>query len=94
MVELTDREKKIVLIKFIMHGMEQLPVENRVQILKVAMKLLGMNYNEQEMFDINDAVAQVQQSVIGASQGFLKNNKDLVDQGISMLGSRGDRLKF
>jgi hypothetical protein len=97
MVELTDREKKIVLIKFIIHGnspFSKTPLSIRVQMLEAALKLSGIKYNEPEMIDLGEAIIQVQKDSNDSSMGFLKNNKSLIDMALKRLGAGGDRFSF
>lgn len=97
MVELTDREKKIVLIKFIIHGnspFSHTPLETRVQMLQAALKLSGITYDESEMVDLGEAIIQVQKDSNDSSMGFLKKNKSLVDMALKRLGAGSDRFSF
>jgi hypothetical protein len=78
MVELTDREKKIVLIKFIMHGagpFQFLPVNLREKELIIAMRAHGFDYNKDEMLDLADAIVETQQRVLDFQVNFLENFK-------------------
>ena len=55
MAELTDREKKIILIKFIIHGMSpytNLSIDDREKHLIATMQLLGFDYDKDEMIDL------------------------------------------
>ncbi len=97
MVELTDREKKIILIKYIIHGnspFTEAPLETRVQMLQAALKLSGINYEESEMLDLGEAILECQKNSNDSSLGFLKSNKGLVDKALSMLGKGNDRFSF
>ena len=76
MAELTDREKKIILIKFIMHGMSpytELRVEDREKHLIAAMEMLGYAYDKNEMLDLGEAILRVQQQVIDSASGFINS---------------------
>ena len=76
MVELTDREKKLILIKFIMHGMSpytSLSVDDREKHLIASMQLLGFDYNKDEMLDLGESILQVQQQVIDSASGFINS---------------------
>lgn len=76
MVELTDREKKIVLIKFIMHGNSpytSLSVDDREKHLIAAMQLLGFDYNKDEMLDIGESILAVQQQMMDSAKGFINS---------------------
>ena len=97
MVELTDREKKIVLIKYIIHGnspFAEAPQENRVQMLQASLKLSGIKYDEPEMLDLGEAILQVQQDSNDSNLGFLRQNMGLVDTALKRLGKGNDRLSF
>jgi hypothetical protein len=97
MVELTEREKKIVLIKYIIHGnspFSEAPLETRVQMLQSALKLSGIKYNEAELLDLGEAILSAQQATNDSSLGFLKTNKSLVDRALAMLGNGNDRFSF
>ena len=97
MAELTDREKKIVMIKFIVHGNGPFatePVETRVQMLEAACKMMGLDWNEQEMFDLGEAVIAVQQQFLDSGKGWLNKNQDAVKAGLRMMGTGMDRFSF
>ena len=97
MVELTDREKRIVLIKFIMHGKSQfseMPIEQRLQFLEVYTKLVGLEWNNDEMKDLGDAIVAFQQSLLDSSKGWLAKNQDAVKAGLAMMGTGKDRFKL
>ena len=97
MAELTEREKKIVLIKYIIHGnspFSEAPLETRVQMLQAALKLSGIRYNEAELLDLGEAILAAQQATNDSSLGFLKNNKSLVDRALAMFGNGNDRFSF
>lgn len=97
MVELTDREKKIVLIKYIIHGnspFAEAPLEIRVQMLQASLKLSGIKYDEPEMLDLGEAILQVQQDSNDSNLGFLRQNMGLVDTALKRLGKGNDRLSF
>lgn len=88
MAELTQREKKIVLIKFIMHNdgpFSKLPMHIRETMLISSMKLLGMDYDKNEMLDIGEAVVNLQHQVNQAGAAFLDKNKPLVDDALKHL---------
>ena len=82
MVELTDREKKIILVKFIMHGNSpytSLSVDDREKHLIASMQLLGFDYNKDEMLDIGESILAVQQQLTDSAQGFINSlPKDVV----------------
>lgn len=97
MVELTEREKKIIFIKFIIHGNSpyaDTPLSVRIQMLQAALKITGIKYDESELFDLGEAILSVQQSIENSLLGFIQTNKDLVNKALSMIDKGGDRLKF
>lgn len=97
MVELTEREKKIILIKYIIHGNSphtDTPLETRVQMLQIALKISGIKYDEGELLDIGQAILNVQLAVNDSALGFLKNNKSLVNKALASMGDGNDRLSF
>jgi hypothetical protein len=97
LVELTDREKKIILIKYIIHGnspFAETELEIRVQMLQAALKLSGINYEESEMMDLGEAILEIQQNSNDSSLGFLKQHGGMIDKALSMLGKGNDRFSF
>ena len=97
MVELTDREKQIVMIKFIVHGNSAFanePVPVRVQMLEAACKVMGLPWDEQEMFDLGEAIIAVQQQFIDSGKGWLNKNQDAIKAGLRMMGTGMDRFNF
>lgn len=84
MVELTEREKKIILIKFIMHGNSpytSLSVDDREKHLIASMNLLGFDYDKNEMLDLGEAILAVQQQMNDAARGFINSlPKDAVER--------------
>jgi hypothetical protein len=77
MVELTDREKHIIHIKFIMHGEEyaKIPVESRERLLEMITGLRDLDYNQHEMLDIGQAIIDEQEMIIKSGIGFLDKHK-------------------
>ena len=86
MVELTEREQKIVMIKFIMHGngpYMTLSVDDREKHLIAALQLLGFDYDKNEMLDLGDAIIGVQQQMIDSAAGFINTlPKDTVQRAL------------
>ena len=77
MVELTEREKKIVMIKFIMHNdgpFSQLPMGTRENMLAASLKIMNMEYNKDEMLDIGQAVVDLQHNFVKSGQQFMQAN--------------------
>ena len=82
MVELTDREKKIILIKFIMHGnspYSTLSIDDREKHLIASMQLLGFDYSKDEMLDIGESILALQKQLVDSAQGFINSMpKDVI----------------
>lgn len=76
MVELTEREKKIVMIKFVMHGVgpyQNLSVDEREKHLIAALQIMGIQYDRDEMLDLGEAILAVQQSMMDSARGFINS---------------------
>ena len=80
MAELTDREKKIVCINFIMHSPQfgQVPLELREQMLMLAVKIRGMKYDKDEMLDLGDALVKERDMILQTQIGWLQKHKESV----------------
>lgn len=97
MVELTEREKKIVLIKYIIHGVspyQEAPLDVREKMLVAALKVYGLKYEKNEMLDIGEAILKIQQEINDSALGFLKTNSALVDKALRMMGRGNDRFEI
>ena len=95
--ELTDREKKIILIKFIIHGnspYKDIHIDRRIEMLQIALRTLGIKYNDVEMQDIGNACIKFQQDMNDSLMGFLQNNKEATAMAIKQIGAGGDRFKI
>lgn len=78
---LTDREKKIVLIKYIIHGVspfDKASIETRVRMLRSAVEKSGMNYDDAEMQSIGQECLDLQGKLNTGLMDFIKSNKDMV----------------
>jgi hypothetical protein len=78
---LTDREKKIVLIKYIIHGVspfDKAPIDTRVRMLKSAVEKCGMLYDDMEMQSIGQECLDLQGGLNTGLMDFIKSNKDMV----------------
>jgi len=97
MVELTDREKKIILIKYIIHGVspyDQLPLDVREQMLIASLKTMGLKYDKTEMLDLGEAILSVQGDHKQSLIGFLQSNKEATKRAMDMMGRGNDRFKL
>lgn len=97
MVELTDREKKIIMIKFIIHGVspyQGVSIELRGQMLEASLKTMGIQYTKSELLDLGEACIALQEDQRQSLLGFLTTNTGKVEQAIALMGKGGDRLKL
>jgi len=80
MAELTDREKKIVCINFIMHSPQfgQVPIDLREQMLMLAIKIRGMKYEKEEMLDLGEALVKERDMILQTQIGWLQKHKESV----------------
>jgi len=95
MAELNDREKKLVLIKYVIHGVSpfsEAPLETRVNMLRASMKFLGLEYVESEMLDLGEAILDLQKRSSETMLGFLHKNPDLVRQAIENANMGNDKI--
>ena len=77
---LTEREEKIILIKYIIHGVSPFydsPLETRIKMLQSAAEICGYDYNDAEFQEIGRAVLATQQKVNEKLQKFVDDNQDL-----------------
>tara|TARA_B110000467_G_scaffold155607_1_gene168083 strand:- start:402 stop:752 length:351 start_codon:yes stop_codon:yes gene_type:complete len=78
---LTDKEKKIVLIKYIIHGTSpfaETSLEIRIRMLKEAVEKCGMTYNDAEMQEIGQECITLQGMLNSKLMGYVTSNKDVV----------------
>lgn len=78
---LTDKEKKIVLIKYIVHGVSpfaEASLETRIRMLKQAVEKCGIKYNDTEMQEIGQECIDFQGELNESLMGVIKSNKDIV----------------
>jgi len=96
MTPLTDREKKIILVKFIIHGNSpyaKAPLSLRVKMLKVAVEKSGLHYDENELMVIGQQCLDVQAKLNNSLMDFIKGNKDMVIKAHQELHKGNDSLK-
>ena len=80
-LKLTEREEKIILIKYIIHGVSPFydaPLETRIKMLQSAAEICGYSYDDAEFQEIGRACLAVQQKVNERLLEFVKENDDLV----------------
>ena len=94
-ITLTDKEVKITLIKYIIHGTSPFntaPIETRVKMLKVAAIQFGLKYDDDEWQKIGMEILAVQQRVNDNAAKFLNDNADLYKSVMSGIKNGNDAL--
>ena len=89
MAELTEREKKIVMIKYIMHGVgpfQHTSVDTRENMLMASLEIMGFEYNKDEMLDIGQAILDTQNQFLAQGARFLEMNKETVRKALDFSG--------
>ena len=92
---LTDKEKKIVLIKYIIHGLSPFsdePLETRVKMLVSVMGSLGWQYDEAEMLEIGQSILDFQGVVNGTLTHWLSTHTSEVVHAHTELEKGNDSL--
>lgn len=93
---LTDREKKITLIKYIIHGVSpfsEAPLHTRIKMLKAAVEKSGLHYDENELMILGQQCLDLQSSLNNGLMDYIKNNKDMVIKAHQELHKGNDSLK-
>jgi len=93
---LTDKEKKIVLIKYIIHGVspfDKASIDTRVRMLRSAVEKSGMNYDDAEMQSIGQECLDLQGKLNTGLMDFIKSNKDMVIKAHQELHKGNEPLK-
>ena len=78
---LTDKEMKIVLIKYIVHGVSpfaETSLETRIRMLKQAVEKCGMTYNDAEMQEIGQECISLQGALNSKLMSWVTHNKDVI----------------
>lgn len=91
-LELTDREKKIILIKFIIHGVSPFSgasLEKRVKMLAASAEALGFEYGDAEWQEIGRACLDVQQQLTDTLLSMISDNPKLTKEALK-LASKGN----
>ncbi len=94
MVELNEREKKIVLIKFIMHNdgpFSKLPMDVRETMLATTCKLLDYEYDKDAMLDLGNAILDVQKAVHSSGEQFMNANADTIKEALKHMNLGKDK---
>ena len=93
---LTDKEKKIVLIKYIIHGVspfDKASIDTRVRMLRSAVEKSGMTYNDMDMQAIGQECLDLQGKLNTGLMDFIKSNKDMVIKAHQELHKGNEPLK-
>ena len=93
---LTDKEKKIVLIKYIIHGVspfDKASIDTRVRMLRSAVEKCNMTYNDMEMQSIGQECLDLQGKLNTGLMDFIKSNKDMVIKAHQELHKGNEPLK-
>jgi dsDNA-specific endonuclease/ATPase MutS2 len=78
---LTDREKKIILIKYIIHGVSpfsEASIDTRIKMLKSAIEKSGMIYDDAELQLIGQECLELQGKLNSGLMEYLRANKDMI----------------
>jgi len=93
---LTNREKKIVLIKYIIHGVspfDSAPLGKRVKMLKAAVEKCGMKYDDDELQLIGQECLALQGELNNIMMDYISDNKDLVVKAHQEINKGNDGFK-
>lgn len=93
---LTDREKKIILVKYIIHGVSpfsEAPLSTRRKMLKAAVERCEMNYDEDELMTIGQECLELQGSLNKGLMRYLGDNKDVIIKAHTELHKGNDSLQ-
>ena len=79
MVELTEREKKLVHINLIMYkeSFQKYPLDAREKMLMTTMEMNGINYDHDEMLEIGKAINAEQEAINNCGFQFVSQNKEV-----------------
>lgn len=92
----TEREKKIVLIKYIIHGVSpfsEAPLVTRIKMLKSAVEKCKMKYDEEELLQLGQECLDLQGKLNSTLMLFLTANKDMIVKAHQEIDKGNDSLK-
>ena len=95
MAELTDREKKIVLIKYIIHGVSPFhdaSLTVRIKMLKAAAEINGFVYDDEEWQKLGNDILDVQGQINDKLAGFLRKDPDLYKTALKSLKDGNEKI--
>lgn len=94
-LKLTEREEKIILIKYIIHGVspfQNAPLEVRVKMLEAAALICGYEYDDAEFQEIGRACLATQEKITFNLGKFVKENQDLIKTVMSSLKDGNEEI--
>ena len=77
----TDKEKKIILIKYIVHGVSPFSEAHlgvRLKMFKAAIEKCGMVYDDDELQLLGQEILQLQSGLNNDMMEFIRDNNDLL----------------
>ena len=93
---LTEKEKKIVLIKYIVHGVSpfsEAQLNTRLKMLKAAVEKCGMKYDDEELQSIGQECLELQGQLNSGLMEFLRANKDMIVKAHQEIDKGNESLK-
>ena len=93
---LTDREKKLALVKYIIHGtspFSDAPLETRINMLKAASNIIGIGFDESEYMEIGQECLFFQEEVNQSLSKFLGYNNDILIHAHTQMGKGNDSME-
>jgi hypothetical protein len=93
---LSEKETKIILIKYIIHGVSpysDAPFSTRVKMLKAAVEKLGMIYHETELLEIGQECLDLQARLNNTLMGIITHDKDLIIKAHQELHKGNDSMR-
>lgn len=78
---LTDKEKRICLIKYIVHGNSPFadePIEKRIEMLEAACLTIGLDYDDSKMQELGREILDFQAEFIEIQNVFVGENTDVL----------------
>jgi len=96
MIDLTEREKKLCLIKYIIHGaspFSEAPLELRVKMFKAACQILEWEYNEKDLLELGQAALNFQGYVNAHLTSFIEQNNSLLKMAHTSMDKGNESFK-
>lgn len=96
-ITLSDKEIKIVMIKYIIHGISPFydaPIELRAKLLQVAAQQAGFTDTDDELQNLGIEILKVQEWINKNAIQFLNDNKEIHDIVMRDMKDGNDRLMY